>query len=194
MPDHSPALLRTPSDDAVVEATKNWLQKAVIGLNLCPFAKAVDRKNQIRYVVSAATDRDVLASDLAAELSWLHASAPDVIDTTLLIHPHVLGDFFDYNGFLPEANRIVKRLGLTGKIQIATFHPHYEFADCPSDAIENYTNRAPYQMLHLLRESSIERAVTAFPDAADIYKNNIETMRALGEDGWQAIWSSSVRS
>lgn len=175
------------SPATVLAATSTWLEKAVIGLNLCPFAKAVQRKNQIRYVVSNATDRDMLATDLAAELQLLAAADPLEIDTTLLIHPQVLSDFFDYNAFLPVADRLLDRLGLSGTLQIASFHPDYEFADCPADAIDNFTNRSPYPILHLLREVSIERAVAAFPEADAIYDKNIATLRALGVAGWSAL-------
>ena len=193
MPDHdhhvstSAGAVPEAADHAVIEATTVWLEKAVIGLNLCPFAKAVHRKNQIRYVVSRATDGAELEAGLEAELTLLHAADPDAIDTTLLIHPRVLMDFFDYNCFLPIADRVLKRLKLKGELQIASFHPQYAFADCVADAIENHTNRSPYPMLHLLREASIERAVGAFPLAADIYQKNIDTLRALGIDGWRAL-------
>jgi hypothetical protein len=173
--------------DAIVAATVAWLEDAVIGLNLCPFAKAVHRRGQIRYVVSAASDTGTLATDLEAELRHLQASDPQAIDTTLLIHPRVLTDFFDYNAYLPAAERIVKRLGLRGVIQVASFHPEYVFADSEDDAIDNYTNRSPYPMLHLLREDSIDRAVAAFPQADAIYDNNIATLRRLGLSGWQAL-------
>lgn len=173
-----------------------WLEHAVIGLNLCPFAKAVHRTKKIRYFVSVATDREALTLDLARELTLLQKSDPRTLDTTLLIHPGVLNDFYDYNAFLPIANRVVERLGLAGQLQIASFHPEYEFADCAADAIDNYTNRSPYPMLHLLRETSIERAIASGPEAADIYRRNIDTMRTLGVDGWQALgpWSGPCAS
>lgn len=171
----------------VIEATRNWLERAVIGLNLCPFAKAVHHRRQIRYIVSRATDREALDVDLAAALLHLNATPTTQVETTLLIHPLVLTDFFDYNAYLATADRIVERLGMTGVIQVASFHPQYAFADCAADAPDNNTNRSPYPMLHLLREASITKAITAFPDADDIYLRNIETMRALGTAGWQAL-------
>ena len=176
----------------VAQATKVWLETAVIGLNLCPFAKAVHRKNQIRYIVSDATDCEALKTALIAELVALHAADPLDVDTTLLIHPQVLQDFYDYNSFLKVADRLVDRQGLRGEIQIASFHPHYEFAHCAADAPENFTNRSPYPMLHLLRERSIERAIASFPDADDIYLKNIDTLRALGTDGWNQLWSKQA--
>ena len=172
---------------AIIDATRLWLERAVIGLNLCPFANAVHRKNRIRYVVSRAQDRDALAADLAAELLLLQATDPDETDTTLLIHPAVLTDFYDYNAFLEVADRILERLDLAGEIQVASFHPDYAFGDCAADAIENYTNRSPYPMLHLLRESSVEQAIAAYPDTERIYEKNIETLRQLGIDGWLAL-------
>lgn len=184
--------LNTGADDSAqtgkfIDATKAWLEKAVIGLNLCPFAKAVHAKKQIRYVVSAARTAEELQADLVSELKLLDAANPEEIDTTLLIHPHVLTDFLDYNDFLDIADGEVEQLGLEGRIQVASFHPDYQFADAEPDDIENYTNRSPYPTLHLLREESVERAVAAFPDAAEIFEKNMETMRQLGHNGWQRL-------
>lgn len=184
---HDKAMNRTPSSNEVIESTRRWLEKAVIGLNLCPFAKAVHTKKQVRYVVSTAETASVLRQELAAELQTLQQSDPEVIDTTLLIHPWVLTDFLDYNDFLDVANATVAKLGLEGSIQIASFHPQYQFADTAADDISNFTNRSPYPILHLLREESIERAVAAIPEASDIFEKNIETMRRLGRIGWDAL-------
>lgn len=175
------------SRDAIIAATRTWLEKAVIGLNLCPFAKAVHVKNQIRYVVSTATDTEALLSDLENELQALHAADPVDIDTTLLIFPDVLQDFMDYNDFLEVADAAIEKLGLDGEIQIASFHPQYQFAGTKTDDIENYTNRSPYPILHLLREASIERAVAAFPEAEMIFEKNMETLRQLGLEGWRKL-------
>ena len=180
------------SDNTVLEATRHWLTRAVIGLNLCPFAKAVHVKNQIRYSVSEATTMEGVLADLETELRTLADADPADIDTTLLIVPHALGDFLDYNDCLFFANRMLKQLRLEGTLQIASFHPHYQFEGSAPDDIENYTNRAPYPILHLLREASIERAVEAFPDAADIYERNEETMRRLGLEGWRKLMSENV--
>jgi hypothetical protein len=177
MPQDSP----TPAE--VIAATKSWLERAVIGLDLCPFAKAVHVRDQIRYVVSEAETPEALLDDLLEELRTLAAADPEEIETTLLIHPRVLADFLDYNDFLDVADAAVAELGLTGEIQIASFHPRYQFAGTPPDAIENSTNRSPYPMLHLLREASVERAVETFPDASRIYEKNIETLRRLGPEG-----------
>lgn len=173
--------------DDVIAQTRHWLKKAVIGLNLCPFAKSVHVKNQIRYVVSEAHSADALHADLVDELLHLQNADAREIDTTLLIHPHVLNDFLDFNDFLEVADATLADLDLEGVIQIASFHPQYQFADAGPDDIENYTNRAPYPTLHLLREASIDRAVEAFPDAAEIFERNIETMQRLGHGGWQAF-------
>jgi hypothetical protein len=179
----------TDSPDIILSTTRHWLTRAVIGLNLCPFAKAVQVKNQIRYAISKATDLEGVLMDLEAELKTLADTDATQIDTTLLIVPHALADFLDYNDCLFFADRMLKQLRLEGELQIASFHPHYQFEGSEADDIENYTNRAPYPILHLLREASIERAVDAFPDAAQIYERNQETLRRLGLAGWQK-WMS----
>ena len=167
--------------------TQIWLTRAVIGLNLCPFAKAVQVKGQIRTVVSAAVSVEALIENLMIELNHLAASDKELIDTTLIIHPHVLNDFLDYNDFLDIADATVDELGLAGEIQIASFHPQYQFADTEPDDITNYTNRSPYPTLHLLREASVEKAVAAFPDAAAIFEKNKETLEKLGRHGWREL-------
>ncbi|MFA7293139.1 MAG: DUF1415 domain-containing protein [Rhodocyclaceae bacterium] len=181
-----------PTDAAasaeIVAATQVWLERAVIGLNLCPFAKAVHVKKQIRYAVTAAQTADELLAELAQELQLLAATDARVLDTTLLIHPQAMGDFLDFHFFLAEADALIRSLEFDGIFQIASLHPHYEFAGSTPDDIENYTNRAPYPMLHLLREESIDRAVAAFPDAADIFERNIETLNRLGHEGWRRLW------
>lgn len=179
--------LSAESHDAVVAVTRHWLTEAVIGLNLCPFAKAVHVKGQIRYAVSDAVDMEGVLTDLETELQTLVAAEPDVVDTTLLIVPQALGNFLDYNDCLFFAERMLKQLRLEGVVQIASFHPFYQFEGSEPDDIENYTNRAPYPILHLLREDSIERAVQAFPDAEEIYERNQETLRRIGLAGWNAL-------
>jgi uncharacterized protein len=176
-----------PDDAAVVEATRRWLEKAVIGLNLCPFAKSVYVKEQVRYVVSHATTPEALLEELMNELQDLADTDPDKVDTTLLIHPQVLGDFLDFNDFLDIADAALEDMQLDGELQVASFHPDYQFADTDENDITNYTNRAPYPILHLLREDSIARAVEAFPDAAEIFEKNIETMENLGHEGWDKL-------
>ena len=176
--------------ETVITATMQWLERAVIGLNLCPFAKAVHIKKQIRYVVSAATTPDALCETLLTELQLLATTPAEEVDTTLLIHPHTLGlgEFLDYNDFLDVANAAVEELSLEGEIQIASFHPEYQFAGTAPDDITNYTNRSPYPMLQLLRETSVEKAVAAFPAAATIFEKNIETLKAMGKDGWEKLF------
>lgn len=175
------------TSEEIIAATRNWLEKAVIGLDLCPFARAVYVRDQVRFVVSEAETPEALLADLVSELRTLSAADPEAIDTTLLIHPRVLEDFLDYNDFLDVAEAAVAELGLEGEIQVASFHPQYQFADTEPDDVENYTNRSPYPILHLLREASVERAVEAFPDASGIFEKNIETMRRLGPEGWRRL-------
>ena len=181
----------TYAQSPAIAATKHWLENAVIGLNLCPFAKAVHVKKQIRYALSDANTEEALREDLIAELQALKSANATDVDTTLLIHPYVLNDFFDYNEFLAIADTTLDELKLEGEFQIASFHPQYQFADATADDITNYTNRSPYPVLHLLREASIDRATAAFPDASDIFNANMETMRKLGRDGWSALLASS---
>lgn len=176
------------NEDDVIAATHDWLEKVVIGLNLCPFAKAVYVKNQVRIVVSTAKHLDGLLEDLDRELDFLADADPAAVDTTLLIHPTLLPDFLDFNDFLQLAEAAIDEHALEGVIQIASFHPQFQFADTEPDDIGNYTNRAPFPTLHLLREASIERAVAAFPEAETIFERNIETLEALGPEGWQALW------
>lgn len=172
----------------VVAAMREWIEKAVIGLNLCPFAKAVYVKNQVRYVVSRAPHLDGFLEDLDRELDFLAAADPEQIDTTLLVHPSLLPDFLDFNDFMQLAEAAVDEHGLDGVIQIASFHPAFQFEGTDPDDIGNYTNRAPFPTLHLLREASIARGVAAFPEAETIYERNIETLQKLGIAGWNALW------
>ena len=175
------------NEEDVIAATREWLEKVVIGLNLCPFAKAVVVKNQVRFVVSAAPHLDGLLEDLDRELDYLAAADPETVDTTLLIHPTLLPDFLDFNDFMQLAEAAVDEHELEGVIQIASFHPQFQFEGTEPDDMSNYTNRAPFPILHLLREASIERAVVAFPEAETIYERNIETLESLGLEGWQAL-------
>ncbi|MGI4717158.1 MAG: DUF1415 domain-containing protein [Janthinobacterium lividum] len=174
-------------DEAIVAATRRWLERAVIGLNLCPFAKSVYVKEQVRYVVSNATTPEALLEQLMDELQHLSDTPSEEVDTTLLIHPFVLQDFEDYNEFLDVADAAVEDMRLDGELQVASFHPDYQFADTDPSDIANYTNRAPYPILHLLREDSIDRAVEAFPEAEAIFEKNIDTMEKLGHDGWDKL-------
>jgi hypothetical protein len=171
----------------IIRASQIWLEQAVIGLNLCPFAKSVHIKNQICYIVSQAQDATSLLKDLVIALQRLNEANPTIIDTTLLIHPWALEDFLDYNDFLGDAEAALEALELTGVIQIASFHPQYQFAGTAADDITNCTNRSPFPMLHLLREDSLDQAIAAMPDADRIVERNIATMEQLGTIGWQQI-------
>jgi hypothetical protein len=176
----------------VVGATRRWLERAVIGLNLCPFARPVASAGRIRYAVSSARSEQALLADLAEELLRLARADAAELETTLLIHPDVLGDFLAFNDFLASAEAAVEALGLAGVLQVASFHPHYQFAATAPGDVENCTNRAPFPTLHLLRESSVERAVGSMADPASIYRRNIETMRRLGHEGWERLMSEDV--
>jgi len=173
--------------ETIIAATQLWLEKAVIGLNLCPFAKAVHVKKQIRYVVSTAATPEALLEELISELRALQDADPEKIDTTLLIHPYVLTDFLDFNDFLDTVDIAVAEPEFNDEFQIASLHPQYQFAGTVPDDIENYTNRSPYPTLHLLREESVDRAVAAFPDADQIVDNNVETLKELGHKGWKRL-------
>lgn len=177
-----------PPDQAhVATAMRQWLEKAVIGLNLCPFAKSVYVKNQVRLVISQARHLDAWLEELDAELDLLAETDPKDIDTTLLVHPDLLPDFLDFNDFVGIAEEAVAEHGLEGIIQVASFHPRFQFEDTAEDDIGNYTNRAPYPTLHLIREDSLARAIESFPDPDSIYQRNIDTLRRLGLDGWRAL-------
>ena len=172
-----------------IRATRAWVEHAVVGLNLCPFAKAPLVKGQIRYVVNETDDPRELLDALCAEMRALIDADPAQIETTLLVHPNVLRDFIEFNDFLDAADAALEDLGHVGVLQIASFHPDYQFAGTEAHDIENFSNCSPFPTLHLLRESSIEQAVAALPDAAEIYERNIATLRALGLAGWQRLWA-----
>ena len=174
-------------EQTVTQDTRHWLERAVIGLNLCPFAKAVHVKGQIHFAVSQATEPQALRQALVDELQALQACDPGVRDTTLLMAPFCLQNFLDFNDFLAEADEALVELGLDGILQIASFHPRFRFAGTRPDVMGNFTNRSPYPTLHLLREDSIERAVAAFPEAEEIFGKNIETLEQLGKAGWAAL-------
>lgn len=180
----------TRSTEDPLARTRQWLERAVIGLNLCPFAKAPYGKGRIRWVLSEARDPEALLQTLAAELQYLAAADPEAVETTLLVHPQVLQDFGAYNDFLDLADAAVEALELQGVLQVASFHPDYRFEGTAEDDIENCSNRSPYPTLHLLREESIDRAVAAFPQAEAIYEANQERLRALGWAGWRALWQA----
>ncbi len=182
-----PHVTPQPTHDEAIAATRRWLERAVIGLNLCPFAKHVHVKGQVRYAVSRAQTSDALLDDLERELKKLVATKAEILDTTLLIVPYTLTAFEDFVKFLDLVEFAVKIQGLVGVVQVASFHPQYQFAGTEGDDVSNYTNRAPYPTLHLLREASLTKAVEAFPDTDEIYQGNIRTLRTLGVAGWRAL-------
>jgi hypothetical protein len=167
--------------------TVRWLERAVIGLNLCPFAKAPHVKGQIHYVVSQAKGLEGLRDELIEQLQAMAAMPAEARETVLLIVPQMLHDFLEFNDFLDEADGVLQELDMEGEFQVASFHPQFQFADTEPDDITNYTNRSPYPTLHLLREESIDRAVEAFPEAETIYETNMATLEKLGLNGWKAL-------
>ncbi len=177
-----------PTDEQVLADTRHWIEKAVIGLNLCPFARAVYVKNQVRIVVSRARHLDALLDELDAELTLLKDTPADEIDTTLLVHPSLFPDFFVFNDFLNVVDDVVAEHELEGVIQVASFHPQFQFEGVDADDISNATNRSPYPTLHLLREDSVERAIESDAgDAEKIVERNIATLRELGAEGWKRL-------
>lgn len=175
------------NDEAMMALSKAWLEEAVIGLNLCPFANAVHKRGQIAWTVSHARTPEALLDDLAQALQSLLATPASNMDTALLIHPWVLTDFLDFNDFLSVADALLEDSGLDGVVQIASFHPDYRFGGVDADDITNHTNRSPFPMLHLLREDSLDKAIAAMPDSDEIVERNLETLRKLGTDGWQQL-------
>lgn len=180
----------TDTELKVLVDTRRWLEHAVIGLNLCPFAKSVHVKKQIRYVISRATDEGQLLDEMIQEFRLLADTPAAQLDTTLLVHPLVLTDFAAYNNFLAIIDMTLTQMRWQGTFQVASLHPDYVFADVEADDVSNYTNRSPFPTLHLLREASIDRAVAAFPNPESIYERNIETLQRIGADGWRALLSA----
>jgi len=175
------------TDNQIIALTRAWLEEAVIGLNLCPFAEPVHRKGQIAYYVSRAENEGTLMDDLVVAIDTLLSADPEEIDTALLIHPHVLEDFEQYNEFTAWASDFLAESGLEALVQIASFHPDYRFAGTSPGDVTNCTNRSPFPVLHLLREASVDAALTALPQAAQLVEKNLDTLRDLGADGWHAL-------
>lgn len=179
------------AEATVIANSQQWLERAVIGLNLCPFARSPYLNDQVRFCVSQAETPEALLEDLVAALRELVTTDPEVLETTLLIHPRTLLDFMDFNDFLAAADATLETLDLVGIIQIASFHPAYQFAGTDADAMENFSNRSPYPTLHLLRESSVAWASDAMPDPDSIYRDNIAALERLGREGWETLWQES---
>lgn len=180
--------------DRVLDRTRAWVEQVVIGLELCPFARAVQARGQIRYVHSHAAETNGLLQALCGELHLLAAADLAAVETTLLVHPLAMVDFLDYNDFLDAADAAVEALGYQGVLQVASFHPDYRFEGTDADDVTNATNRSPYPTLHLLREASVERAARAFGDTDQIYRNNIRTLQALGSGGWARLQTTVLRT
>lgn len=179
--------MTTPDSATVTDHTRQWLEKAVIGLNLCPFAKAPHIKNLVRISVSQARHLDGFLEDLDRELQLLGDTPADELETTLLVHPTLFPDFDTFNQMLDIADAAVVDNGLEGIVQIAPFHPDFQFEGTDSDDIGNYTNRSPYPTLHLIREDSIAKAAQAFPDASAIFERNIALLEKMGHEGWDKL-------
>lgn len=177
------------SDEQVVSDVRRWIERAVIGLNLCPFAKSVYIKNQVRIVVSHAKHLDAFLDDLDRELQFLKDTAAEEVDTTLLVHPTLFPDFLDFNDLLDVVDDVIEEHGLEGQIQVAPFHPRFQFEGTEPQDPDNLTNQAPYPILHLLREASVERATQSGDSAETIVERNIETVRRLGTEGWKRLLS-----
>ncbi len=180
-----------PTAAAIEASMRDWVQTAVIGLGLCPFAAPVASRDAIRYCVSTAQTDDEVIADLVRELETLAEASPARLETTLLIVPHHFADFLEFNDFLDVVDEVLQKLDLEGEIQVASFHPQYQFADSAPDDIENCTNRSPWPALHLLREDSVERATEGMDDASAIVDKNIQTLRALGHAGWARLWQGA---
>ena len=176
------------NDEKTVRPVRQWVETMVVGMNLCPFAKRELVKNRVRFVTTTSTTQEQLLMALQAELELLNTDPS--VETTLLIHANVLQDFHDYNQFLGYADSLLVEMGLEGIYQIASFHPHYQFDGTKPDAAENYTNRSPYPMLHLIREASLERAIADYPEVDQIPEQNIALMNELGQDKLQELLKS----
>ncbi len=174
-----------------IEPVRRWVEQVVIGLNLCPFAKAELLDNRIRFAVSQATSEQQLLADLQTELQRLDRETG--VETTLLIHPSVLTDFDGYNQFLDLADGLLRSLQREGIYQIASFHPDYQFAGTEPDDAENYTNRAPYPLLHLLREASLEQAIDNYPGVEQIPQRNIDLLESMGREKMQALLGACIK-
>ncbi len=177
--------------EAIVGSVRRWLDAVVVALDLCPFAHRELAGDRVRFAVTGATTETQLLTALRDELAFL--SGDPSTETTLLIHPNVLDDFYDYNEFLADADALLVEMDWDGVYQVASFHPRYQFAGTQVDDAENYTNRSPYPMLHVIREASLERVIADFPDVDQIPGRNIRLMNRLGKEKMQALMQACVR-
>lgn len=177
----------------VIDQTRCWVERAVVGLNLCPFARKPMQAGRIRYVVSNAEDELALLADLQTELDYLRSVDMDETETTILIHPQVLNDFYDYNNFLDQVDALLEQEGYIEEFQIASLHPHYQFAGTLPEDAENYTNRSPYPLLHILREESVDRALENYPDPDRIPERNIRIMEKHGAEFMQELLQQCLK-
>ena len=174
----------------IIKSVQRWVEQFIVELNLCPFAKREIVKSRVRYVCTDAATEEQLLVALEAELEFLSESTST--ETTLLIHANVLHEFYDYNQFLDIADSLLQEMNLDGVFQIASFHPRYQFGGTEVDDAENYTNRSPYPILHLLREDSLEQAIADHADVDQIPIRNIELMNDIGADKLKAMLSSCL--
>lgn len=173
-----------------IHQTRQWLEQIVVGLNLCPFARKPLNAGQVHFAVSDSSNVETLLVDLYDELERLDHTPAEQIDTTLLIIPDQLDDFFDYNDTLDLADALLEQQGWEGTYQIASFHPAYQFADTAADDRENFTNRAPYPILHILREASLDRGLASYPDPEQIPERNIATLNGLSDVQWRSLFGT----
>ncbi|KKN38629.1 hypothetical protein LCGC14_0751600 [marine sediment metagenome] len=178
----------TRNDEDIVKSVQKWVNTFVMDMNLCPFAKHEMLKNRVRFATTKAISEEELLRSLQDELELLNNDSS--VETSLLIHPNVLQDFYDYNEFLSYADELLLEMGLEGIYQIASFHPHYQFGGTNPDDAENYTNRSPYPLLHLIREASLERAIEEYPDVDQVPIRNVALMNSLGQNKLQALFES----
>jgi hypothetical protein len=184
---------KNQTSETIIARTRCWVERAVVALNLCPFASKPVEKEQVRYVVSSAEDEETLLADMQQELEFLRASDPALIETTVLIHPGVLNDFYDYNDFLGVVDAFLDESGYHGEFQVASLHPHYQFGGTEPEDAENYTNRSPYPVLHLLREELLEKAILSYARPDKIPERNIRTMEKLGANKMREMLAECMR-
>jgi len=183
----------TPSSETVIARTRCWIERVVIEFNLCPFARKPYEGEQVRYVVSEATDTEQLLHDLQQELEHLRATDPAEVETTVLIHPWVLQDFLDYNDFLDVVDALLEQGGYADEFQVASLHPDYQFAGTRPDDAENYTNRSPYPVLHLLRVEGVAKIIASYANPERIPERNIAQMEKQGAERMRTLLTECMQ-